>query len=145
MSTHDTHLRIVEAVLDLLPVHVDAVVVVLGVHDQAAPLAPAGRNVRAVVLVQVLAKVAGAVAIVGQVRGERACLVRRLPLCAGAVVVVGEHLVVVNVYAGQQRRPGRTAHRRRGVRVPKLGAAVAQQAQRARHEIQRACVFRRAT
>lgn len=44
--------------LDLLAVHVDAVVVVLGVHDEPPPLAPAGRDVRAVILVQVLAEVA---------------------------------------------------------------------------------------
>lgn len=43
--------------LDPLPVHVDAVVVVLGVHDEAPPLAPAGGDVRPVVLVQVLAEV----------------------------------------------------------------------------------------
>lgn len=49
---------IVVSVFDLLPVHVDAVVVVLGVHDEAPPLAPAGGDVRPVVLVQVLPEVA---------------------------------------------------------------------------------------
>lgn len=48
---------IVEPVLDLLAVHVDGIVVILGVHDEAAPFPPAGRNVRAVIFVQVFAEV----------------------------------------------------------------------------------------
>ena len=43
---------------DLLAVHVDTVVVVLGVHDESPPLPPPGGDVRAVVLVQVLPEVA---------------------------------------------------------------------------------------
>lgn len=131
-----THLSIIEAVLNLLAVHVNTVVVILGVHDEAAPFPPAGRYVRPVVLVQILAKVAGAVADIGQVRGERLGLVRRLPARTGAVVVVREHLVVVHVHAGQQAGPGRAAHGRRGVRVPKFGAALLQQPQRARHKVE---------
>lgn len=49
---------VVEPVLDLLAVHIDAVVIVLAVHDEASPLAPPRRYVRPVVLVQVLAEVA---------------------------------------------------------------------------------------
>lgn len=49
---------IIVSVFDLLPVHVDAVVVVLGVHDESPPLAPAGGDVRPVVLVQVFTEVA---------------------------------------------------------------------------------------
>lgn len=51
------YLMIVEAMLDLLAVHVDAVVVVFAVHDEATPLAPSWWYVRPVVLVQVLAEV----------------------------------------------------------------------------------------
>lgn len=53
-----SHLPIIIAVSDLIAVHVDAIIVVLGVHDQPPPLPPAGGDVRAVVLVQVLAEVA---------------------------------------------------------------------------------------
>lgn len=49
---------IVISVLDLLPVHIDAVVVILGVHDEAAPFTPSRRYVRPVVLVQVFTEVA---------------------------------------------------------------------------------------
>ena len=49
----------------LLPVKVDGVVVVTRVHDLSGPLAPAGWNVTAVVLVQVLAEVARSVAGAG--------------------------------------------------------------------------------
>lgn len=49
---------IVITVFDLLSVHIDAVIVVFGVHDETAPLAPAGRNVGTIVFVQVLAEVA---------------------------------------------------------------------------------------
>lgn len=43
--------------LDPLAIHVDAVVIVLGVHNETSPLAPAGWYVRAVVLVQVFPEV----------------------------------------------------------------------------------------
>lgn len=131
-------LVVVVAVLDALAVEVDGVVVVARVHDEAGPLAPAGRDVAAVVLVQVLAEVACAVSGVGEVRGEGARLVAGLPLRRGAVVVVGVDVVVVHVHAGQQAGARRAAHGRRHVRVPELRAAVAQQPQRARHEVQRA-------
>lgn len=58
-----------------------------------------------------------------------------LPLCARAIVIVCEDLMIVNVHSGQQRRTGRTAHRRRGVRMAELSAAVTQQTQCSRHKI----------
>lgn len=53
-----SYLVVVESVFDLLAVHVDGIVVILGVHDEASPFPPTGRNVRAVILVQVFAEVA---------------------------------------------------------------------------------------
>lgn len=49
---------VVVAVLDPLAVEIDGVVVVARVHDEPAPLTPAWGDVRAVVLVEVLAEVA---------------------------------------------------------------------------------------
>lgn len=66
-----------------------------------------------------------------------------LPLGAAAVIVVGENLVVVNVAAREQGAAARTAHRRRHVSVPKLGALVPYPAQHVRHEVQRACEINR--
>lgn len=131
-------LGIVKAVLDLLPIQIDAVVVVLGVHDQAAPLAPTRRYIGTVVLVQILAKVAGAIACVGQVGRIGARLVRRLPLWTRAVVVVREHHMVVHIHARQQRRSRWAAHGSGCVGVAELGASIAQQPQGAWHEIERA-------
>jgi len=55
------HIRIivpavVEAMLYLLAVHVDAVVIVAGFQYKAAPFPPSRRYIRTVVLVQILAK-----------------------------------------------------------------------------------------
>lgn len=63
---------------------------------------------------------------------------RGLPLCAGAIIIVRVHVVIVHVHPGQKRRPRRTAHRRRDVRVPKLRPLVPYGPQRLRHEVQRA-------
>lgn len=52
------YLLVIEAVFDFFPVHIYGIVVVFGVHDQAAPLSPAGRNVGSVVFVQILPEVA---------------------------------------------------------------------------------------
>jgi len=59
----DDHVRIVVlgvvvSVKDPLAIHVDRVVVVARVLDQAAPLPPSGRDVGSVVFVEVLAEIA---------------------------------------------------------------------------------------
>jgi hypothetical protein len=131
-------LVIIEAVLDLLPVHVYGVVVVLGVHYEPTPFAPPWRDVRPVVFVQVLPEISCPVSGVGQVGGEGPRLVGGLPLRAGAIVVVGVDVVVVDVHPGQERGPRGTAHGRRDVGVPELGALVPDGAQRLRHKVQRA-------
>lgn len=110
--------------LDLLSIHVDAVIVVLGVHDEATPLPPAGRNIRPIVLVEVLSKVPRPVAHIGQVRGKGLGLVRRLPHGTRAIVVVREHVMVVDVHAREDTGTGRTAHGRCCVGVPELCAIV---------------------
>lgn len=51
------NLLIIFSMFDSLPIHVDAVVVVLRVHNESAPLAPAWWNVGPVVLVQIFAEV----------------------------------------------------------------------------------------
>lgn len=53
-----TYLLVIEPMLDLLPVHVDGVVVVLGIHDEASPLPPPRGDVRPVVFVQVFTEIA---------------------------------------------------------------------------------------
>lgn len=52
-----THLVVVGAMFDFLSIQVDRVVVIARVHDKASPFPPPGRDVAAVVLVQVLAKI----------------------------------------------------------------------------------------
>lgn len=49
---------IIIAMFDPLPVHVNAIIVILGVHDQASPFPPTGGDVRPIILVQILAEVA---------------------------------------------------------------------------------------
>lgn len=78
--------------------------------------------------------------LVGQIRGESPRLVHVPPHRSAAVVVVGEHFVVVRVQAGQQRTPRRAAHGGRAVGVPELGALVPEQFFRFFHVVQRACV-----
>lgn len=46
--------------------------------------------------------------------------------------------MIVNVHPGEQRRPRRTTHRRRDVRVPELRPLLLDGPQRLRHEVQRA-------
>ena len=83
---------------------VEGVVVVPGVLDQSQPLTPAWRDVGAVILVEVFAYVSSQVLEVG---GEGSLLVPLLPAGA-AVLVIGEHVMVVNVetcttpYRGQE-------------------------------------------
>lgn len=78
--------------------------------------------------------------LVGQIRGESPRLVHGLPHRSAAVVVVGEHFVVVRVQAGQQRTPRRAAYRGCAVGVPELGALVPEQFFRFLHVVQRTCV-----
>lgn len=52
-----TYLMIIKSMLDLLPIHVDGVIVILGIHDQSTPFSPSGRYVRPIILVQVFAKI----------------------------------------------------------------------------------------
>jgi hypothetical protein len=49
-----------------------------------------------------------------------------LPVGTGAVVIVGEHLVVMYVHPSEQGAAGGAAHRRRDVRVAKLSATFTQ-------------------
>lgn len=58
-----------------------------------------------------------------------------LPEGGGAVVVVGVHLVVVDVEAGQQGGAGRTAHGRGHVCVREVGTAVTKDAKGLGHEV----------
>lgn len=81
----------------------------------------------------------GTVAGVAQVSGKRVWLVITLPLGAAAIVVVGEHLVIVNVASGQQRAPARATHWRRDVSVAQLGSLVPYAPEGSRHEVQRTC------
>lgn len=57
-----THFFIIKAVLNLLAVHVDAVIVILGVHDESSPLSPTRRNVGSVVFVEVFSEIPSPVA-----------------------------------------------------------------------------------
>ena len=76
---------------------VEGVVVVPGVPDEAEPLTPARRDVTSVILVEVLPQVGGEVAAGLEVGGEGPLLMPRLPAGGAAVLVVGEHMVVVYV------------------------------------------------
>ena len=64
----------------LLAVEVDGVVVVARVHDQTGPFAPAGRNVTAVVLVEIFAKISRTISSAGQVGAKRSGFVFSLPV-----------------------------------------------------------------
>lgn len=128
---------VVKAVLYLFAVHVDAVVVVAGVHYKATPFPPSWRYVRAVVFVQILAEVSCPISRVAQVSGEGVRLVISLPLGTAAVVVVCEDLMIVNVTTSEQRAPARTAHGSGHVRVSQLGALVPYSLQSPWHEVQR--------
>ena len=98
---------------------VEGVVVVPGVLDQSQPLTPAWRDVGAVILVEVFAHVSSQVSAGLEVGGEGSLLVPLLPAGA-AVLVIGEHVMVVNVkactipYRGQEviRRPNTNRQRR---------------------------------
>lgn len=78
--------------------------------------------------------------LVGQIRGESPRLVHVPPHWSAAVVVVGEHFVVVRVQTGQQRTPRRAAHGGRAVGVPELGALVPEQFFCFLHVVQRAWI-----
>ena len=87
---------------------VEGVVVVPGVLDQSQPLTPAWRDVGAVILVEVFAHVSSQVSAGLEVGGEGSLLVPLLPAAGAAVLVIGEHVMVVNVetcttpYRGQE-------------------------------------------
>lgn len=132
-----THLCIIETVFDLLSVHVDAVVVVLGVHYESSPFSPPWRNVGSVVLVQVLPKITRAVAHIGQVRGKGLGLMCRLPHCTGAVVVVREHVMIVDIHPSEDTGPSWAAHGCSGVRVSELSSTVPEKPHSPRHKAQR--------
>ena len=76
---------------------VESVVVVPGVLDQSQPVAPAGRDVSAVILVEVFPQVGSQVAAGLEVSGKGSPLVTLAPAGGAAVLVVGEHVVVVDV------------------------------------------------
>ena len=76
---------------------VEGVVVVPGVLDQPHPVTPAGRNVSAVILVEVFPQVGGQVAAGLEVSGKSSLLVTLAPAGGAAVLVIGEHMVVVDV------------------------------------------------
>ena len=72
-----------------------------------------------------------------EVGGERPGLVLADPLGGGAVLVVGEDVVVVRVEAGQHGAARGAAHGRRHEAVLELGALLAQVPVQLRHELQR--------
>ena len=76
---------------------VEGVVVVPGVLDQPQPVAPAWRDVSSVVLVEVFAQVGSQVAAGLEVSGEGSLLVTLPPAGGAAVLVIGEHVMVVHV------------------------------------------------
>jgi hypothetical protein len=57
INVSGTYLVVVGAMFDFLSIEVDGVVVIARVHDKTSPFPPSGRDVTAVVLVQVLAKI----------------------------------------------------------------------------------------
>lgn len=42
---------------DFLSIHVDAIIVVFGIHNEATPFTPSGRYVRSIVFIQIFAEV----------------------------------------------------------------------------------------
>lgn len=46
-----SYLVVIEAMFDLLTVHIDGVVVVFGVHNESTPFSPTWRNVGSVVFI----------------------------------------------------------------------------------------------
>ena len=118
-------------------VKVETVVVEASVADKCHPLVPAGRNVVAVVLVQVLAKVPRPVPSSGEVRSEGTVLVLRPPVPRAAVLVVSVDVVVVNVETSKQGTATRATHWRRHESVGERCALVCEKASRFRHVIHR--------
>ena len=90
---------------------VESVVVVARVLDQSQPVAPAWRDVSAVILVEVFPQVGSQVAARLEVSGKCSPLVTLAPAGRAAVLVIGEDLVVVDVqtcttpYRGKTRLP----------------------------------------
>ena len=76
---------------------VEGVVVVPGVLDQPQPVAPAWRDVSSVVLVEVFTQVGSQVAAGLEVSGEGSLLVTLPPAGGAAVLVIGEHVMVVDL------------------------------------------------
>lgn len=115
---------IIIAVLDLLPIHVDRVIVVFGVHNESSPFSPTRRYIRTIVFIQIFAKITSSVTSIREIRCEAARLVTCLPLGTAAIVVVGENLMIVDIHARQHGTSAWAAHGSRGVGVPELHAAV---------------------
>ena len=76
---------------------VESVVVVPRVLDQPQPVTPAGRDVSSVILVEIFPHVGGQVAAGLKVSGKGSFLVTLTPAGGAAVLVIGEHVVVVDV------------------------------------------------
>lgn len=55
--TSSIHLCIIETVFDLLSIHINGVVIILGILYQSSPFSPAGRYVRTIVFVQILSEI----------------------------------------------------------------------------------------
>ena len=129
---------------------VEGVVVVPGVPHQPQPPTPAGRDVAAVVLVEILAQVGRQVAAGLQGRGEGRPLVALLPAEGAAVLVVGEDMMVVHVQTWtrgqftcqsrgctcQHGGSGGATHRSAHVAIPVGGSLGGQVLVQARHEVQ---------
>ena len=76
---------------------IESVVVKLTVLHQPVPFIPPRRNVLAIILVEILAKVCSGVPTLMQVGGEGSLLVVLPPECGAAVVTVCEDIVIVNI------------------------------------------------
>ena len=103
-------LGIVEAMAPLDPIIVQSVVIESTVLHQPIPLVPAWRHSVAIILVEIFAKVGCGVATLLEVSGKRSLLVVFNPVGGAAVVIVGEHMVIVNIEPCQQRGAGGAAH-----------------------------------
>ena len=76
---------------------VEGVVVVAGVLDQPQPVTPARRDVSSVILVEVFPQVGSQVAARLEVSGKCSPFVTLPPAGGAAVLVIGEHVMVVDV------------------------------------------------
>lgn len=53
----NSHLVIIESVLDLLSIHIYRVIIVFRIHYESSPLSPSWWNVRSIVFIQILSEV----------------------------------------------------------------------------------------